>query len=256
MFSLQNKIALVTGAGSGIGAAIAETFVRANAFVYVTDRDESSGHETVARIKAHQGEAEFVGLDVTDEVLCQRVADRVHHAKQRLDVLVNNAGIGPVGSLLQTSGADMDRLYEVNVRGMFNVTKAFLPRMIERASGNIINLASIGGVVAVRDRLAYCTTKFAVVGFTKSIALDHATQGIRCNCICPARIHTPFVDGYLRQHYPGREGEMFRQLSAYQPVGRMGTPEEVAALALYLCSDEASFITGQAYPIDGGVLVF
>jgi len=250
MFSLQNKIALITGAGSGIGAAIAETFVRANAFVYVTDRDEKSGRETVARIRAHKGEAEFIGFDVTDEGLCQRAADQVHNAKQRLDVLVNNAGIGHVGSLLQTSGADMDRLYAVNVRGMFNVTKAFLPRMIERGSGNIINLASIGGVVAVRDRLAYCTTKFAVVGFTKSIALDHATQGIRCNCICPGRVETPFVAARLKE-YPNPE-KAYQEMAATQAIGRMGKPEEIAHAAVYLASDESAFVTGAAFLIDGG----
>jgi len=250
MFSLQNKIALITGAGSGIGAAIAETFVRANAFVYVTDRDEKSGHETVARIRAHKGEAEFIGFDVTDEVLCQGAADQVHIAKQRLDILVNNAGIGHVGSLLQTSGADMDRLYAVNVRGMFNVTKAFLPRMIERGSGNIINLASIGGVVAVRDRLAYCTTKFAVVGFTKSIALDHATQGIRCNCICPGRVETPFVAARLKE-YPNPE-KAYQEMAATQAIGRMGKPEEIAHAAVYLASDESAFVTGAAFLIDGG----
>jgi len=250
MFSLQNKIALITGAGSGIGAAIAETFVRANAFVYVTDRDEKSGHETVARIRAHKGEAEFIGFDVTDEGLCQRAADQVHNAKQRLDVLVNNAGIGHVGSLLQTSGADMDRLYAVNVRGMFNVTKAFLPRMIERGSGNVINLASIGGVVAVRDRLAYCTTKFAVVGFTKSVALDHATQGIRCNCICPGRVETPFVAARLKE-YPNPE-KAYQEMAATQAIGRMGKPEEIAHAAVYLASDESAFVTGAAFLIDGG----
>jgi 2-keto-3-deoxy-L-fuconate dehydrogenase len=250
MFSLQNKIALVTGAGSGIGAAIAEAFVRANAFVYVTDRDEKSGHEMVARIKAHQGEAEFVGLDVTDEALCQRVADHVHSAKQRLDVLVNNAGIGHVGSLLQTSGADMDRLYAVNVRGMFNVIKAFLPRMIEQGSGNIINLASIGGVVAVRDRLAYCTTKFAVVGLTKSIALDHATQGIRCNCICPGRVETPFVAARLKEY--ANPEKAYQEMAATQAIGRMGKPEEIAHAAVYLASDESAFVTGTAFLIDGG----
>jgi len=177
-------------------------------------------------------------------------ADQVHNAKQRLDVLVNNAGIGHVGSLLQTSGADMDRLYAVNVRGMFNVTKAFLPRMIERGSGNVINLASIGGVVAVRDRLAYCTTKFAVVGFTKSIALDHATQGIRCNCICPGRVETPFVAARLKE-YPNPE-KAYQEMAATQAIGRMGKPEEIAHAAVYLASDESAFVTGAAFLIDGG----
>jgi NAD(P)-dependent dehydrogenase (short-subunit alcohol dehydrogenase family) len=167
-----------------------------------------------------------------------------------LDVLVNNAGIGHVGSLPQTSVADLDRLYAVNVRGMFNVTKAFLPRMIERGSGNIINLASIGGVVAVRDRLAYCTTKFAVVGFTKSIALDHATQGIRCNCICPGRVETPFVTARLKE-YPNPD-RAYQEMAATQAIGRMGKPEEIAHAAVYLASDESAFVTGTAFLIDGG----
>ena len=202
MFSLENKIALVTGAGSGIGAAIAETFARAHAFVYLTDRDEKTGAETGARIRAQNGEAEFLALDVASEAGCEQIARHVHGQKQRLDVLVNNAGIGHVGTMLQTTGADLDRLYAVNVRGMFNVTKVFLPAMLARRGGNIINLASIGGVVAVRDRLAYCTTKFAVVGLTKSIALDHAKEGIRANCICPGRVETPFVAARLKE-YPG-----------------------------------------------------
>jgi len=193
MFSLQNKISLVTGAAAGIGKAIAEAFARAGAFVYVADRDAQGGAETAMRIKAAVGAADFLPLDVSREDDCERASRHVHGAHGRLDVLVNNAGIGHVGTLLQTTGADLDRLYAVNVRGIFNLTKVFLPGMIERRSGNIINLASIGGIVAVRDRLAYCTTKFAVVGFTKSLALDHATQGIRANSICPGRVETPFV---------------------------------------------------------------
>src|SRR5437870_3950628 len=170
MFSLQNKIALVTGAGSGIGAAIAETFARAGSFVFVTDCDEKSGRETTDRLKAQKGQAEFLALDVTNEGNCQRVAKTVFDSQGRMDVLVNNAGIGHVGTMMQTSGADLDRLYAVNVRGVFNVTKAFLPAMIERRAGVVINIASIAGIVALRDRFAYCTTKFAVVGLTKSLA--------------------------------------------------------------------------------------
>src|SRR5262249_11895553 len=242
MFSLKNKITLITGAGSGIGAAIADVVARAGAHVHVADRDPKGAADTVARIKQARGSAEVVVLDVTQEEACERVRQTVHASFGRLDVLVNNAGIGHVGTLLQTTGADLDRLYAVNVRGLFNVTKAFLGGMIERRSGVIINLASIGGVVGVRDRLAYCTTKFAVVGFTKSLALDHAREGIRCNCICPARVETPFVAARLKE-YPDPQ-KAYQEMAATQAVGRMGRPEEIAAAALYLASEEAAFITG------------
>ena len=250
MFNLQNKITLVTGAGSGIGAAIAEAFARAGAFVFVTDRDEKSGRAIAENIRAQKGEAEFSPLDVTCEENCQRVAQVVLSARGRLDVLVNNAGIGHVGTLLQTTGADLDRLYAVNVRGVFNVTKVFLAAMLQRKSGNIINLASIGGVVGVRERVAYCTTKFAVAGLTKSMALDHAKDGIRVNCICPGRVETPFVAARLAEYSDPVKAR--QEMSATQAVGRMGKPEEIAAAALYLASDESAFVTGTQFIIDGG----
>ncbi len=250
MFSLQNKITLVTGAGSGIGAAIAETFAKAGAHVFVADRDAAGGQATVDRIKATKASAEFVKLDVTSEEDCHRVREAVHNTFGRLDVLVNNAGIGHVGTILQTTAADLDRMYSVNVRGVFNVTKAFIAGMIEHKAGNIINLASIGGIVAVRDRLAYCATKFAVVGLTKSIALDHAKQGIRCNCICPGRVETPFVTARLKE-YPDPEAA-YKEMASTQAIGRMAKPEEIAAAALYLASDESSFMTGSEFIIDGG----
>jgi len=250
MFRLDNKVALITGAASGIGASVAEVFASAGARVYVADRDVKGGHGAVARIRSNQGQADFLELDVADESACARAAAAVHTVHDRLDILVNNAGIGHVGTLLQTDGTDLDRLYAVNVRGMFNLTKVFLARMIERKAGNIINLASIGGVVAVRDRLAYCTTKFAVVGFTKSLALDHATQGIRANCLCPGRVETPFVSARLKE-YPDPE-KAYREMASTQAIGRMAKPEEIAAAALYLASDESSFITGTAFIIDGG----
>ena len=197
MFRLDQKISLVTGAGSGIGSAIAETFAKAGAFVFVTDRDEKGGGDTAARIQAAGGKAEFLKLDVADEASCSAVAKTVLAHAGRLDILVNNAGIGHVGTLATTNGADLDRMYAVNVRGVFNVTKVFIDAMLARRSGNIINLASIGGVCAVSDRLAYCTTKFAVVGFTKCLALDHAKQGLRANAICPGTIQSPSLDGRI-----------------------------------------------------------
>ena len=242
MFSLANKVALVTGAGSGIGAAIAEAFAKAGAHVFVTDRDEKAGRNVAGRI----GKADFFALDVSQEDQCERAAREVG----RVDVLVNNAGIGHVGTILQTTAADLDRLHAVNVRGVFNVSKAFLPQMLQRKSGVIVNIASIGGIVGVRDRVAYCATKFAVVGITKGMALDHALDGIRINCICPGRVETPFVSARLKE-YPDPE-KAYREMASTQAVNRMGKPEEIAAAALYLASDEAAFITGTALLIDGG----
>jgi 2-keto-3-deoxy-L-fuconate dehydrogenase len=250
MFSLENKTCLVTGAASGIGAAIAETFGRAGAFVYVTDRDEKGGHQTVSRIHAAGAKAEFLSLDVASEESCEQVCTKIESESRSINIVVNNAGIGHVGTMLQTTGADLDRLYAVNVRGVFNVSKVFLSEMLARKQGVIINIASIGGVVGIRDRLAYCTTKFAVVGLTKSMALDHARDGIRVNCICPGRVETPFVSARLKE-YPDPK-KAYEEMAATQALGRMGKPEEVAAAALYLASDEAAFVTGTAFLIDGG----
>lgn len=253
MFSLHNKIALVTGAGSGIGQTIAELFAEAEAYVFVTDCDEKAGRETAVELRQRfTGRVEFLRLDVTNEEDCARVSHQVLLHHKRLDILVNNADVSHVGTMLHTTGADLDRLYAVNVRGLFNVTRAFLPSMIERRQGSILNLASVGGVTAVRDRLAYCTTKFAVVGLTKCLALDHARDGVRCNCICPGRVETPFVTARLREYSDPKRA--YEEMSMTQALGRMGRPEEIAAAALYLASDEAAFITGSALMIDGGWL--
>ena len=253
MFDLTGKITLVTGAGSGIGEAMAKTLARAGAFVYVAELDEAKGEKVTAEIIAENWQAAFLKLNVADKSGCEKAAKTVLDNHQKLDILVNNAGIGHVGTIEQTSEEDLDRLYAVNVRGMFTLTKLFLPGMIEQRYGVIINTASIGGVVAVKDRLAYCTTKFAVVGFTKCLALDHALQGIRANAICPGRVETPFVKQRIAE-YPDPQ-KAYAEMAATQAVGRMATPEEIAAAALYLASDEAAFVTGTAFEIDGGFSV-
>lgn len=250
MFTLTDKNTFITGAGSGIGAAIAAIFAKAGARVYATDRNLPAVEAQVATIRAAGGLAEALSLDVTDQSDCTDIASMLAERHGALDVLVNNAGIGSVGSLIEATGSDLDRLYAVNVRGTFNVTKAFLPAMVRKKSGNIINMASIGGIVGVRDRLAYCTTKFAIIGFTKCLALDHAAAGIRCNAICPGRVETPFVKAMLAK-YPDPE-KAYREMASTQLNGRMARPEEIAAAALYLAADESAMVTGSNLLIDGG----
>ena len=241
VFSLKNKTALVTGAASGIGAAIAETFAQAGATVWIADRNEADGKAIAGRIGG-----KFIPLDVTSEAACTEVAQAVG----ALDILANVAGIGHVGTLLGTASADLDKLYAVNVRGVFNGCKAFASAMLERKSGSVINMASIGGIVAVRERLAYTTTKFAVVGLTKALALDHSHTGVRFNCICPGRVETPFVLARLKE-YPDPQAA-YRDMASTQLNGRMARPEEVAAAALYLAADESAMVTGSSLIIDGG----
>jgi NAD(P)-dependent dehydrogenase (short-subunit alcohol dehydrogenase family) len=246
MFSLQQKTTLVTGAGSGIGEAIALLFARQGAFVWVVDRDAAAGASTVDRIRAEAGRGEFAQIDVSDPESVQAFAGRV----PALDVLVNNAGIGHVGNLLGTTAADLDLLLAVNVRGPFNLCRAFVPAMLERGHGSVINIASVGGIVAVRDRLAYTVSKHAVVGLTKSLALDHSHTGVRFNAICPGRVETPFVKSRIGE-YPDPE-KAYREMASTQLTGRMARPEEIAAAALYLAADESAMVTGSNLMIDGG----
>ncbi len=254
MFQLTDKVAVITGAGSGIGQAIAKLFARQGAHSVVLDVDSEAARATTERVRAAGGRAEVSACDVSNAEQVRAAFSDVESKFQRLDILVNNAGIAHVGDLARTSESDFDRVYQVNVKGVYLCAQHALAIMLRRGGGVILNMASIASLIGLPDRFAYAMSKGAVLSMTRSIAVDYAKKNIRCNCICPARIHTPFVDGFVAANYPGREKEMLQKLSEYQPLGRMGTAEEVAVLALYLCSDEASFVTGQAYPIDGGVL--
>jgi 2-keto-3-deoxy-L-fuconate dehydrogenase len=253
MFSLKDKIAAVTGAGSGIGECIAHVLGSAGAMVYVLERNESEGRRVVEDIRKQGHTSEFILTDVADEKSCNAAAEMILKKHDRCDILVNNAGIGHVGTALTTTPEDLDRLYAVNVKGVLHMSRPIIKRMIERRSGSIVNMASVGGVVAIRDRLAYCATKFAVVGLTKCMALDHAESQVRVNCICPGRVETPFVQQRIKE-YPDPK-KAYDEMAASQALGRMGKPEEIAAAALYLASDEAAFVTGSCLLIDGGLSV-
>jgi len=246
MFRLDNQNALITGAGSGIGRAIANLFAQQGATVWVVDQNAGAGQEAAAEIRGAGGQAFFESLDVRDTLAAQALAARL----PSLDVLVNNAGIGHVGTLLETNASDMDVLYEVNVRGSFNLCKAFVPAMIERHSGSVIMLGSIGGVVGIRDRLAYTMSKHAVVGMTRAMALDHSSSGVRFNAICPGRVETPFVKARLAEYTDPLAA--YQQMSSTQLNGRMVRSEEVAAAALYLAAKVSEMVTGSCHMIDGG----
>jgi 2-keto-3-deoxy-L-fuconate dehydrogenase len=262
MFGLTNKNAVVTGAGSGIGKAVALVLARQGAHVTIVDINEGQALEVVKEIEKAGGKASAVAVDVSD----QGKVDAAFAGLAALDILVNSAGVSHIGTAESTSEADFDRLYKVNVKGVYNCLHAAIPVMKKgpggagertregegRRGGVIINVCSIAATVGIPDRFAYSMTKGAVYSMTLSVAKDYLKDGIRCNCISPARVHTPFVDGFLQKNYPGKEQEMFEKLSKTQPIGRMAKPEEIAALVLYLASDEASFITGCDYPIDGG----
>jgi NAD(P)-dependent dehydrogenase (short-subunit alcohol dehydrogenase family) len=255
LFDLTGKIAIVTGGGSGIGQAISMLFARQRARVAILETQEAAAQETVARIHDSGGQASAFHCDVADAADVKTAFAGVTAALGTPNILVNNAGIAHVGTLETTHEADFDRVCRVNIKGAFLCAQAAVAQMLPAGGGVILNMASIASLVGVPERFAYSVSKGAILTMTYSIAIDYMKKGIRCNCICPARIHTPFVDGYVAKSYPGREAEMLEKLHQYQPIGRMGKPVEVAALALYLCSDEAAFVTGAAYPIDGGVLV-
>lgn len=253
-FSLVGKTAIITGAGSGIGRAIAVLFARQGAQVAVFDQDDQAGRAAAEDILSNGGKANHYVVDISSQEDVQKCVHKVIQQYGRIDILVNNAGVAHVGRADTTSEEDFVRLFQINVKGVYNGLHAVLPFMMEHEAGVILNMCSIAATVGITDRFAYSMSKGAVLGMTLSTARDFLAHNIRCNAISPARIHTPFVDGFLAKNFPGKETEMFEALSKSQPIGRMGTPEEVAYLALYLCSDEAGFVTGCDYPLDGGFI--
>lgn len=252
MFDLSNKVAVVTGGGSGIGKGISEALAAQDAKVCVFDLNEDAGNEVARGIIKNGGSARFVPCNVAIQAKVKEAFENVMAEEGQLNILVNNAGIAHVGQAHDTSEEDFDKVFQVNVKGVYNCLHVGIPHMISSGGGAIVNLSSVAALLGIPDRFAYSMSKGAVHTMTFSVAKDYLGQGIRCNSIAPGRVHTPFVDGYIKNNYPGQEKEMFEKLSKTQPIGRMGKPSEIGALVLYLCSDEAAFITGSNYPIDGG----
>lgn len=251
-FSLKNKVAVVTGGGSGIGKSISITLAKQGAYVHIIELNAENGTITKNEIEQDGGLADAHVCDVANQENVISVINEISE-KNTIHILINSAGVAHIGNIEKTPEADFDRIYKVNVKGVYNCIYSTIPHM-KKHGGVIINMASVAGSVAVSDRFAYSMSKGATLTMTYSVAKDYIDYGIRCNAISPARIHTPFVDGFLKNNYPGNEAEMLEKLSKTQPIGRMGVPQEVADLALYLCSDEASFITGTDFPIDGGFI--
>jgi 2-keto-3-deoxy-L-fuconate dehydrogenase len=252
-FSLKNKGVVITGGGSGIGKAIAKTFAEQGADVHILDFNMETAIDTANEIKTQGLKASAHHCNVADYKQVSELVNQITKVVS-VDILVNNAGIAHVGNIEACAEEDLDRLYEINIKGVFNCSKVCIPLMKDNGVGVILNIASIASSVGISDRFAYSMTKGAVLTMTYSIAKDYIDSNIRCNCISPARVHTPFVDGFIKKNYPGNEIEMFEKLSKTQPIGRMGKPQEIADLALFLCADEASFITGSNYGIDGGYI--
>ena len=251
MFSLHNKTALITGGASGIGLAITQTFAQAGATVHILELNADQARQVAEQIVAEGGKAQAHAVDVSDQAQVLDTVNRIV-AQGPIHILVNNAGIAHVGTVETTSEADFERIFRVNVKGVYNCLYAVIPQFKANGGGVVLNMASVAATIGLPDRFAYSMSKGAVLTMTIQVAKDYLRHNIRCNCISPARVHTPFVDGFIAKNYPGQEAEMFDKLSKTQPIGRMAKPAEIGALALYLCSDEAGFITGCDYLIDGG----
>lgn len=248
----ENRVSVVTGGGSGIGYSICKALTTLKHTVIVLDMDLDAAKRTADEINQAGGTAKAIQLNVSKHQEAMQVFAQIKDEFKRIDILVNNAGIGSVGTLEETPEDELDRVYSVNVKGVYNCSFAAVPYMKEQEYGVIVNMASVASTVGIADRFAYSMSKGAVLTMTYSMAKDYIKHGIRCNCVAPGRVHTPFVDAYLEKNYPDNKQEMFETLSKTQPIGRMGNPDEIAAMVKYLCSEEASFITGSNFPIDGG----
>ena len=253
MFRLDDKVAVVTGAGSGIGECIAETFCAQGARVHILEVNEEGAERVAQRIREGGGKAVAHICDVGSQSQVQQVFEEIYTQTGQIDIVVNNAGVSHIGTVESTSEEDLDRLFRVNVKGVYNGLKYGVEKMLQGGGGVVLNMASVASTQGIPERFGYSMSKGAVYNMTLSVAVDYVDKGIRCNCICPARVHTPFVDDYLAKNYPGQEQEMFEKLSKTAPIGRMATPKDIAALAVYLCADESSFVTGGVYFIDGGM---
>ena len=256
MNKLDDKIAIVTGGGKGIGRAISLRFASEGARVAIWEKDLDAAEETSKQISESGGMAIPIECEISDKNSVSNALKETVDALGKPTHLINNAGIAHVGKATTTTEEDFDRVMNVNTKGLFLCLQAVLPALVDNGGGVILNLASIASRLGIADRFAYSASKGAALAMTLSVAKDYVDQGIRCNCLCPGRVHTPFVDGFLEKYYPdeNERSEKFTELSKYQPIGRMGEPEEIASLATFLCSDEASFITGSAYDVDGGTM--
>ncbi len=251
MFRLNKKVAVITGGASGIGLEISRLFARQGAVVHIFELNIDLAEREADLINANGGKAFCHQVDVSKQAEVKKKIDKIN-AIQPINILVNNAGIAHIGTAETTTEEDLDKVYAVNIKGVYNCIHCVLPHMRANGGGVILNMASIAATVGIPDRFAYSISKGAIYTMTLQVARDYLKDNIRCNSISPARVHTPFVDGFLKKNYPGQEKEMFEKLSKTQPIGRMARPEEIGGLAVYLASDEASFITGADYLIDGG----
>ena len=250
--NLANKHAVITGGGSGIGQSISQQCAAEGATVSILDVNLENAETTAAKIQSEGGSAQAFQCDISQQDAVKETVQKIIANNPKVDILVNNAGIAHIGNVENTTPEDLDRIYSVNVKGVYNCLHTIVPIMVAQGGGSIVNLASVASKLGISERFAYSMSKGAVYTMTLSVARDYLDKGIRCNCVCPGRVHTPFVDQYLDKHYPDNREEMFEKLSKWQPIGRMGKPDEIAALVTFLGSDKASFITGSAYDIDGG----